>query len=76
MRTYCPVCKRPRKLTVHHLFPTTDHKWKGRQECELCSDCHVELHHRFDNRTLRNKYNSIEKIRSILSNQPEEAVLG
>jgi predicted HNH restriction endonuclease len=72
----CAVCSREfysatgrflvGKPVVHHLIPKQ--KFRGKHNdagiISICARCHRQLHKLYDNNTLKNRYSSIEEIKS------------
>lgn len=58
----CPLCEREVPTTSgHHLIPKSK---GGREQTEICTDCHRMIHTRFTNRELNDTYYTVEAIRS------------
>lgn len=59
----CPLCDRPigSFKSKHHLVPKT---FGGKETEYLHKICHDKIHSTFDNRELKNIYNTIEKVRA------------
>lgn len=59
---FCPLCERSGlpKLTEHHVVPKSR---GGKDTILICRDCHRQIHALFDNKTLENNLNSIEKLK-------------
>jgi hypothetical protein len=59
----CPLCRREipsRRLAIaHHLVPCHKGGSKG-EKVLLCKPCGEQVHQLFDNRELRDKYNTLE----------------
>lgn len=58
----CPLCGRPLSGTLdedHHLIPKT---FKGKDTVRIHKICHQRIHSCFDERSLLNYYNTIERI--------------
>jgi hypothetical protein len=69
----CELCERDvPSITRHHLFPKSRARRKGKPIDEipladLCSACHRQIHHLFDNRQLADTLDTVEALRR----QPE-----
>ena len=60
----CPLCKREvEKLTRHHLRPNGLNHPKGQEKALICLDCHRRIHILYSNEDLREKYNTLEKLK-------------
>jgi len=67
----CELCGRDVELTEHHLIPKQKaqniHKINGverQNKAYLCKPCHKQVHALFDNRELKQNYNTIQKLKS------------
>ncbi|NOX37320.1 MAG: HNH endonuclease [Calditrichaeota bacterium] len=59
----CELCEREvSRVTIHHLIPRQKNGGKG-PTARICSACHRQLHHIFENTTLARELNTLEKIR-------------
>lgn len=57
----CELCSRQvERLTRHHLRPR---EHGGTETALLCSGCHRQVHALFENRTLAEQLDSLEKLR-------------
>ncbi|MBX3061826.1 MAG: HNH endonuclease [Anaerolineae bacterium] len=58
----CALCERlVRRANKHHIVPRSE---GGEETVWLCLTCHATLHKFFSNRTLADRLNSIEALRS------------
>lgn len=60
----CTICERktPDKfIEKHHLTPKS---YKGKKKIFVCIDCADQTHNLFNNKELRDKYNTLEKLKS------------
>jgi len=69
----CELCDRTIAITKHHLIPRS--KKRRNKEAfgptaDLCADCHRKCHATWDNTTLAQYYNTIDKIKSSPEIQP------
>lgn len=56
----CPLCQREMVYpSDHHLVPRSK---QGRETVLICEDCHRAIHARFDTATLKNHYNTVERL--------------
>ncbi|MGF1482688.1 MAG: HNH endonuclease [Cyanophyceae cyanobacterium] len=64
----CELCQREmEQLTVHHLVPRQAVKRKKAAPgptIDICSACHRQLHHLFNNKDLAQSLNTADKLRS------------
>jgi len=67
----CELCGRDVELTEHHLIPKQKaqniHKINGverQNKGYICVPCHKQVHALFDNRELKQKYNTITKLKA------------
>ena len=63
----CQLCDRTLPaLTAHHLIPR-QHTKRRKQDpgptVDICAACHKQIHTLFDNRTLAQELNTLEKLR-------------
>lgn len=66
----CATCGRKSPLTKHHLIPRKRHKYakkhfggKGISEViEICRTCHDGIHDLYDERTLAENFDTLEKL--------------
>lgn len=69
----CELCEREvTRLTAHHLTPKQAVKRKQADAgptVDICSACHRQIHHLFDNKYLAKELNSVE----ALKNEPQMA---
>ena len=72
----CEMCERVTPLTRHHLYPTSEHDFfKKRNLCQpdrslhevaaVCRPCHTAIHGFADERTLGERYNTIESLLEV-----------
>ncbi len=67
----CATCHRHTPLTKHHLIPKKRHKKKKKIQDKtvldeiilICRQCHNGIHDFYDERTLAECYNTLDKIR-------------
>lgn len=71
----CEMCKKPSKLTFHHLIPKSTHKNKwfrknfGREDMltrgiDICRKCHSFLHKTYSEKYLGRELNTLDKLLS------------
>ena len=68
----CATCHRTTALTKHHLIPKKKHKRKKRLNVDLrldevvyiCRKCHDGIHDIYDENTLAEELNSLEKLQT------------
>jgi hypothetical protein len=71
----CQLCGRDVPLTFHHLIPRRNHRRRffqrrfDREEMRrrgawLCRDCHRAIHRLYDERTLGERFNTLEALRA------------
>ncbi|CAA6823470.1 MAG: Unknown protein [uncultured Sulfurovum sp.] len=65
----CITCQRYTALTKHHLTPKKRHKKKTKKKIDnldalimVCRKCHDGIHDLYDERTLAEQFNTLEKI--------------
>ena len=68
----CEICKRSIPLTRHHLIPRTLHSNKHYKKAytreqlsiciNICRPCHDAVHRFIDEKTLGQRYNTLEKL--------------
>lgn len=59
----CELCGREAETTSHHLVPRSRKRQQSEDfgpTAELCRDCHRKIHATWDNKTIGQKYNTIE----------------
>ena len=69
---FCQLCDRLTTLTFHHLIPRKVHrqphfkkaysKAELEQGIDICSLCHRGIHQLYDEKTLAQRFDSVEKI--------------
>lgn len=71
MSDKCQICGSEEKLTKHHLIPQVKchNKYKKIKNDEsnfiwICDLCHRTIHAYYDENTLRDNYNTLEKLLS------------
>ena len=60
----CPLCNREvigYYVDKHHLKPRCE---RGKEKVEMCIDCHHQVHELFTVHELRDKFDSIEKLKA------------
>ena len=70
--TQCPLCRRPGPLTFHHLIPKKLHRRKRfrkrysrdelAQGVHICRLCHNGVHRLFDEMTLGQEMNTLQRL--------------
>lgn len=65
----CTTCQRYTALTKHHLIPKKRHKKNRKKQAydldrliNVCRKCHDGIHDLYDERTLAERFNTLEKI--------------
>lgn len=76
MESVCPLCKRNKKLSFHHLIPKKTHsknyvmkqlsfvKDPNTYGVDIFNDCHSTIHRNISHLELALIYNSVEKLLS------------
>lgn len=61
---FCQMCNVASKLTKHHLIPRCKDKNKIGITADLCSCCHTFLHAVFSENDLKERLDTLEKIKA------------